>query len=267
MNIIRAIIRFLFEKAIFFLKERLNPQKKLSQKIWEKFVPREVRIASIACARLLIQYNLYGSLTTHKIIDDKGSPMPWITYTCWEFLEQLDLKNKEVFEWGGGNYTLYWARQAKSVISIEDDEKWFSVIKPQLPDNAKMFLCNEFYLNQIKNYGLFDIIFVDSDDKFRVQSTIASVDHVREGGMIILDNSDMYPQAAEFLRGKGFTQIDFFGFAPQVSYVSVTSIFFKILNFPMKYQKRPVFSHARGVTWDRTELMHIPLKDFLSVSE
>jgi hypothetical protein len=47
-----------------------------------------------------------------------------------------------------------------------------------------------------------------------------------ENGLIILDNSERHPAATQYLRSQNFIQVDFYGFAPIVSFTGVTSFFF-----------------------------------------
>lgn len=217
----------------------------------------------MAVSRLLNEYNLYGSAKKYSAINRAGEPIPWIAFPAYEQLEQWDLSMKSVFEFGGGNSTLYWARKAFGVVSVEDDKEWFDNISPQLPENAVMhYGTDENYLDFIQ--GKFDIIMVDSDDRFRVKAALIAPEHLNPGGVIILDNADNYGQAAEYLRSQGFNQIDFSGPCPIVDYWSTTSFFFKgNHDFKPKYMRQPIYAIGRGFP-NRTKVIHKPLSDYLS---
>ena len=58
-------------------------------------------------------------------IDRDGNPIPWYTYPAIEYLSQFDYRDKKIFEFGCGYSSLFWAKQAKQVISIEDNQQWF----------------------------------------------------------------------------------------------------------------------------------------------
>lgn len=47
--------------------------------------------------------------------------IPWYTYPMLEFLENLDFSQDSVFEYGSGASSIYWARKAKYVQSVEHD--------------------------------------------------------------------------------------------------------------------------------------------------
>src|SRR3954471_20501401 len=61
---------------------------------------------------------------TGSCMDAAGEPIPWFTYPAIEFLGQFDWGGKRVFEWGSGNSSLWFARRAGSVRSIEHDRVW-----------------------------------------------------------------------------------------------------------------------------------------------
>jgi hypothetical protein len=83
------------------------------------------------------------------------------------------------------------------------------------------------YVNQIEKYGDFDIIIIDGTGDSRLPCTEMAKKHIRKGGMIILDNSDLWVDSAANLRKDDrFIQVDFTSFAPIVSNACTTSIFF-----------------------------------------
>ena len=59
-------------------------------------------------------------------IDKDGNPIPWYTYPAIEYLSQFDYSDKEIFEFGCGYSSMFWANRAKKVTSIEDNINWFS---------------------------------------------------------------------------------------------------------------------------------------------
>ena len=67
-------------------------------------------------------------------------PIPWFTYPAIDYIRQLDLSEKTIFEWGAGFSTLFWSSRAKSVISVETDPLWYSLLKPQLASNCELIL-------------------------------------------------------------------------------------------------------------------------------
>ena len=187
---------------------------------------------SYAAARTL--WFTYGHLRTvqsRSAVDAKGNPLPWYTYPAIEFLKQFDFSGKDVFEFGSGNSTLFWASRAARVVSVEDDERWFEVVSRRLPGNCTIHLESDLrpYPDVIRRYPeRFDIIVVDGParGRTRFRCAQAAIEHLRPGGLIILDNSDWLPQSAQLLRDSGLLQVDMSGFIPIGAQTQTTSLFF-----------------------------------------
>lgn len=60
----------------------------------------------------------------------------------------------------------------------------------------------------------------------RLRCAPAAVDSLREGGVIILDNSDWFPRTSEALRARNLIEVDMSGFGPINDYTSTTSFYF-----------------------------------------
>jgi hypothetical protein len=76
---------------------------------------------------------------------------------------------------------------------------------------------------------------IDGFDRFKC--AVRSLDHLKPGGAILLDNSDgywgergQYP-ILDLFRDNAFQRIDFFGFAPGVIRPHCTSLFFRGQSF------------------------------------
>lgn len=165
-----------------------------------------------------------------KSIDKNQQPLPWYTYPAIEFINQLDLSDKYVFEWGSGNSSIYYSNVAKEVISVESDKYWYDIVKRYPRSNGKVIFRNEHdYPNVICDLGRkFDIIIIDGLK--RVICAQIGPDFLADGGMIILDNSDWFIEAGDILRDTDLIQIDFSGFGPINKY-SWTTSFFLTRNF------------------------------------
>lgn len=63
--------------------------------------------------------------------------IPWLVVGAVHFIEEnLNLADT-VFEWGSGGSTLWFARRAKEITSVEHDITWYRKIKNELPPNVK----------------------------------------------------------------------------------------------------------------------------------
>ena len=55
------------------------------------------------------------SMLTGKIVDRQNKPLPWLTYPFIEFIDNRLNSNLDVFEFGSGNSTFYYAAKTHSV--------------------------------------------------------------------------------------------------------------------------------------------------------
>lgn len=55
--------------------------------------------------------------------------LPWMTYDAIAFLEEITSEENNVFEWGSGGSTIFFAARCKQVISVEHDKEWSKILK------------------------------------------------------------------------------------------------------------------------------------------
>jgi hypothetical protein len=164
-------------------------------------------------------------------VDKYGNPYPWVTYPFIDFIEARLNKSMNVFEYGSGNSTFYYADKVKSVTSIEHDRLWYEQVKNNVSDNVILIyqdLDTSKYTSSVTmQKKMFDIIIVDGRD--RVNCLKQSVNALSEEGIIVLDDSEreMYREGCVFLKDSGFKKIDFWGISPGLLYKKCTSIFYK----------------------------------------
>jgi predicted O-methyltransferase YrrM len=145
--------------------------------------------------------------------------LPWISYAAIDFLRDFVTKTMSIFEYGSGGSTLFFARRAHSVISVEDNALWLGRVRQRI---AELGLTNvdlrhrpfdfstaiDFdksdYLNSIPPEK-FDIILVDGSEEnvqVRPQCFHHAENFVREGGIIVVDDSWRYEQLRTRHRAK-----------------------------------------------------------------
>lgn len=196
------------------------------------------------------------SMNEKVCVDRDGNPIPWYTYPAIEYLSQFDYHDKKIFEFGTGYSSMYWAKRAKKVISIEDKFEWFEKFKSEFrADNWQMRYCDEKagYENMIfADNEKYDVIVVDG--KRRAECAACAVKCLADGGMIILDDSDRinhckeYVEAVKNLREANLLQVDFYGFCPMNNYTKATSIFFsRDFDFQSLYTVQPI--NGLGNIW------------------
>ncbi len=180
------------------------------------------------------QLGWYKSAWQNASVDKDGQPIPWLTYPAIHYLESNSkvLKGATVYEFGSGNSTLWWAKKAKSVTSVEYFNKWFKKLGPSLPNNVSYVFAENNDTHDFANAILqeknnFDIIIVDGRD--RVQCALNAAQKLTKNGVIIWDNSERerYQTGVKKLHKLGFKQLEFFGPVPIDNKLEITSIFYR----------------------------------------
>lgn len=168
---------------------------------------------------------------------------PWITFAAATWLKSCLTPSMRVFEWGSGGSTLFFAKRAYEVISIEHDLDWFQQVsgalqrfgirnvhyqlhRPVHPDGYELnplytstdarYLHMDFsaYASVIDSYedAAFELIFIDG--RARIGCLYHAKPKLRSGGLIVLDNSER----AEYAEGRRlfdrWPKLEFFGPGP-----------------------------------------------------
>ena len=189
-------------------------------------------------------------------IDRDGNPIPWYTYPAIEYLSQFDYSQKEIFEFGCGNSSLFWANRAQFVTSIEDNTVWYEKWKKEFhKDNLDIRWRDEgedYYNAVFEDKKKYDVIIIDG--KRRADCAQTAIKALNFGGLIILDDSDRintsleYRNAVSALKSADLLQVDFYGFCPMNNYTKTTSVFFsRNFNFVSKYEVQPI--NGLGNLW------------------
>lgn len=205
------------------------------------------------------EFAIERSINEKVCLDRDNNPIPWYTYPAIEYLNQFDYSSKEIFEFGCGYSSLFWAKRAKKVTSIEDNLKWFDKWKQEFDEpnlDIRWRDEGEIYEQAIDEDNCkYDVIVVDG--KRRWQCAQAAVKALNDGGMIILDDSDRintseeYVKAVNALKEANLLQVDFYGFCPMNNYTKTTSIFFsRNFNFESLYKIQPI--NGWGNLWSKS---------------
>ncbi|WP_448041502.1 hypothetical protein [Bradyrhizobium liaoningense] len=174
----------------------------------------------------------FRSSLNSSAFDRSGERIPWYTYPAIDLLSQKSFRNKRVLEFGGGHSTVWWAKRCQTIVSFDANESWVQSVKPLLPTNASItHVADPTMPTAPLIDGNFDVIIIDGLDRFR--ATEISSGLLKPGGAFIVDNSDGFwgPEGTwpivTHLFSKGFSRVDFYGFAPGVVNRHCTSIAFK----------------------------------------
>ena len=189
---------------------------------------------------------------------------PWITYDAIDFLKLNINSASKVFEYGGGGSSLFFVKRVKEVITVEHDLAWFQklsqIINEQQysnwkgsfvfaqkgdivvsPDKAnpehyssedeKSIGYNyKDYVSFIDNYSdnYFDVVLVDG--RSRVSCIKHSISKIKQGGFLILDNSDRnyyVEQLKEIIENNFEIIIDNYGASPYSQSFTKTTVWRK----------------------------------------
>ena len=195
------------------------------------------------------EFGIERSINDKICVDKDGHPIPWYTYPAIEYLNQFDYSSKNIFEYGCGNSSLYWASRAATVTSVEDNQEWYKKWQNELQASNLEILYREeskAYENAIFEKDiLFDVIVIDG--KRRERCSITALKKLSSNGIIILDDSDRintsqeYIQAVSTLKEANLLQVDFYGFCPMNNYTKTTSIFFRrSFDFKTLHEIQPI---------------------------
>jgi hypothetical protein len=154
-------------------------------------------------------------------LKNKRSPLndelPWMTYRAIDWLNNHLKKGMNVFEWGSGGSTAFFARRAKHVYTVEHDLLWYQevigTLEKKAYDNVSITLVESVQCENIKNWyttsdpkyknhsfeqyirvidtypdGTFDIVIVDG--RARPGCMKHAIPKIKVGGYLLLDNSE-----------------------------------------------------------------------------
>jgi hypothetical protein len=183
----------------------------------------------------LVQDGWVRSYIEGQSVDLDGTPIPWITYPAIDFLTERLPKLENVFEYGSGNGTLWWATKSERVRAVENDPEWYEKMRKFLPRNVELYFEDistgtGYEEKVLVDECYYDVIVIDG--RHRNNCMTQSLKRIKPNGIIILDNSDRteYAQGIHHLTTSGFRMIEFSGFCPIVNFKSKTAIFYRSQN-------------------------------------
>lgn len=194
--------------------------------------------------RFAIHYALANKSLSHikqfrRWFEDKKSgdttlsrALPWMTYDAIDFLSAICKPDMNIFEWGSGGSTLFFASRCKQVTTIEHDSEWSGFLKEKFEelklknvdlkeiqgektadyhnkdfqnpddfvskDKKSIGLSFEKYVKAIDSFPeeYFDIVVVDG--RSRNSCIKRAIPHIKRGGFLVVDNSDRKYYLASF---------------------------------------------------------------------
>lgn len=173
----------------------------------------------------------YRSAKEGLPVDQSGRPVPWVTYPAIHLLKDRVPRDADVFEYGAGNSTLWWAERSQRVVACEHDSGWAERSRQLAPSNVRIVHRDlddgTRYEECVLEHGKFDVVVIDG--RKRVDCAGSALQALSARGVIVWDNSDRekYRSGFEFLSAHGLRQLDLWGLAPGIDHWGSTSIFYK----------------------------------------
>lgn len=181
-----------------------------------------------ACCVISDRLGWRHSFIEGRPLDAEGKPIPWYTYPAIEFIRSLILDDCRVFEYGSGNSSAFWASRVSEVTAVENDPQWANEVRSMNIANLTVITSEDkstYTQAPLSTAKKFDIVIIDG--RYRKDCAEVATNVISNEGMIIFDNADWYPDACEFIRSRGWFQVDFSGLGPINPYAWTTSIFIK----------------------------------------
>ena len=145
--------------------------------------------------------------------DKTGRPEePWLTREAITHLSGTVRSGAKILEYGAGASTIWFAKRAFVVDSIEHDRAWFDLVRQavEMEGLPNVGLHHVPATNDFEEYvqfgrqlgtqrGGYDVVVVDGRRRVRCMKAIA--EFVTPGGLLVLDNAERpkYSEGHEFL--------------------------------------------------------------------
>lgn len=134
-----------------------------------------------------------------QFVDEKlGILFPYYTKSFIDVLDTWHLKGKNIFEYGAGHSTKWYATKEAIVYSVDSNILWCELLRQDWEKDKSLnygglfWLPDEkLYINQVNNFHgeRFDIIIIDGDPvAWRDGCILEALKVIKSGGIIIVDN-------------------------------------------------------------------------------
>lgn len=175
-----------------------------------------------------------ASFEGQRPVDADGEPVPWMSYAAIHLLKTRLPSEVDVFEYGSGQSTRFFAARARRVVSVEHDADWAAEVARNAPQNVQLMHIplGDDYVNagQRVEAGSFDLVVVDG--RKRVRCALQGQSLLSSRGVLILDDAERpyYEAASDALQAAGMRRLDCFGLAPGSLRHRVTSFYYRDRN-------------------------------------
>lgn len=149
-------------------------------------------------------FRRFRKVNTSKYISD---PEPWFTLPAVSFLTDNLKSDMNVFEWGAGSSTLWFAMKVNHVVSIEHDKDWYEVLKGVAPENVELVnapIESDRYIDSIDTVGECKVFVIDGRRRVECAEKVLELldkGRIPQGALIIFDDAhrERYSAAVQLL--------------------------------------------------------------------
>lgn len=177
-------------------------------------LPIEELHMSFIVNKLRTEYGFLESSRNGVPMTSTGQLIPLYTYPCIEWISSIDFTGANVFEFGVGFSSIFWAEIKKAnVYGVEPNEEWYEKVNDN--DNVTAYFESDpkKFVETIHRPNLkFDVVVIDGIARY--DCVPEAIECVADDGMIILDNSDWHQSTKERLDESDMIPIHFHGFKP-----------------------------------------------------
>lgn len=206
--------------------------------VLEKLAPR-LTLAARAAKLLIADRHSYlhttgwmRSLAERRPVDASGGDLPWMNFSIATLLDERLRPDFDVFEFGCGASTTFFARRVRRVWSVEHDTAWLERVRARTLPNVVLTGCaadvDGDYCRVLHAAGVpFDIVVVDGVD--RPNCMLQASRALSSRGVIVLDDADRpdYNVAISALARLGFKSLAVTGLKATGNLVERTAVFYR----------------------------------------
>lgn len=216
------------------------------------FIIALFRYQDVSLFKSTWQYLPQWNRTVKRDNDPLNYDQPWIVFGAIDFLKTILTKDMIVWEYGSGSSTLFYARRVNKVYSVENDELWYShlerVFEEKQITNVTYMLhkdegeakptdekfvsksTNKLFRKYVESIDIIsdnslDVVMIDG--RARSSCISQSISKVKQGGFLIVDNSDRdyFKNNQELFHKDKWEAKHFVGQTPYTFSFSKTSFF------------------------------------------
>jgi hypothetical protein len=182
------------------------------------------------------QKNIFIDIINKKNINND---LPLLTISFLDWFDSYDFSKFNLIEFGSGKSTNYFAKRVEKVTSFENNKEWFQNLKLNILNNVEYIFLEK---NNEFNFTMNEktILFIDySGNRYQISKNILKQ---YQPNIVILDNSENYPNTSKYIASSGYMEIPFWGFRFYEDYQCSTSVFLKDIKVlpEKKYDFKPV---------------------------